>query len=239
MKHILYRVTRSRDPDARAEAISYCNSFDECSGSGRHGKYFSRTEADCDDCKRAYDGAHGDAREGGTQRLTNNKPVLFAGRECWYDENARHYELPGETGKISSPRVYNWDAIHYATDLCGYGVDPQSAADALERRLRLFRKGIDEALGDTSSGRHQVSRDSKYTKDQIAGWYGKERNTVRRCLRGAKIIIAYRRRYPPKCVVVFETDDDVRISDSACWEPRTSMLSDIIKNDFVIEFVEK
>lgn len=54
-KHIFDRYMNPRDPHARNQAISFCGKFEECSGSGRHGEYYSRSESDCYRCCRVYD----------------------------------------------------------------------------------------------------------------------------------------------------------------------------------------
>ena len=54
-KHILETVTHPRDPDARAEAVFYCGKWEECSGSGKHGPYYSRSESDCRKCCEGFD----------------------------------------------------------------------------------------------------------------------------------------------------------------------------------------
>jgi hypothetical protein len=53
MKHILERIHSPRDPDSRAEAVSYCGQWDECSGSGKHGMV-GHEQADCQACIKAY-----------------------------------------------------------------------------------------------------------------------------------------------------------------------------------------
>ena len=55
--HILDRVSHSRDPDARSEAVSLCNSWEECSGSGRHGMVRGKDGATCEECLHLYDTA--------------------------------------------------------------------------------------------------------------------------------------------------------------------------------------
>jgi hypothetical protein len=53
-KHILKGVHRSKDPDARAEAVSYCGEWEECSGSGKHGMSYGPASATCPACIDIY-----------------------------------------------------------------------------------------------------------------------------------------------------------------------------------------
>lgn len=92
----------------------------------------------------------------------------------------------------------------------------------------------------------------KYTKKQIAAWYGKERRAVRESLRGATILFAdpgrSKKAWPPiKRVVIFQrpvrspwggTDTEVLICDSDDWYVRDCYLSDVVKNNLTFNIVK-
>lgn len=51
--HIYKDYYPSRDPDGRAEVLSLCGQWEECSGSGRHSMVGPET-TDCPDCIKIY-----------------------------------------------------------------------------------------------------------------------------------------------------------------------------------------
>ena len=50
--HVLDRVIRSRDPDARGEALSHCGEYQECSSTGKHSMTRDVSKSTCPTCKK-------------------------------------------------------------------------------------------------------------------------------------------------------------------------------------------